>query len=89
MEWLVGACWLVTEDAAFEDGMLILGQPASMLKLLNEKQQGLLKASSAIYVANYKRFASSLTKKISPLCARLRACATTCGARGYRLRGRN
>ena len=62
MECLVGANSLVTEDASFEDGMLILGQPASMLKPISEKQQALLKASSAIYVANYKRFASKLTK---------------------------
>ncbi len=62
-ECLVGANSLVTENASFEDGMLILGQPADMLRPINEKQQALLKASAAIYVANYKRFISGLTEK--------------------------
>src|ERR1700761_6269619 len=59
---LVGANSLVTENASFEDGMLILGQPADMLRPLNEKQQAMLKNSASVYVANYKRFASKLTK---------------------------
>ena len=62
-ECLVGANSLVTENASFEDGMLILGQPADMLRPLNDKQQSLLKASATIYVANYKRFISGLTEK--------------------------
>ncbi len=43
---------------------MILGQPARMLRPLNEEQQAGLKASSAAtYVANFKRFASGLARR--------------------------
>ena len=60
---LVGAGSLVTEDKAFEDGAMILGSPARVLRQLSGEQQQGLKLSAAIYVANFKRYASTLEKK--------------------------
>jgi carbonic anhydrase/acetyltransferase-like protein (isoleucine patch superfamily) len=60
---LVGAGSLVTEDKAFDDGMMILGQPARALRLLTDEQLTGLRLSAAIYVANWRRFASTLVKK--------------------------
>ena len=60
---LVGADSLVTEDKMFEDGMMILGQPARALRSLTDEQRAGLKVSAAIYVANFKRFASTLVEK--------------------------
>ena len=60
---LVGAGSLVTEDKSFDDGMMILGQPARALRSLTEEQRAGLKASAAIYVANFQRFASRLARK--------------------------
>jgi carbonic anhydrase/acetyltransferase-like protein (isoleucine patch superfamily) len=60
---LVGANSLVTENKIFEDGMLILGQPAEMRRPLTEKQAAGLKLSAQVYVANYKRFASGLERR--------------------------
>jgi carbonic anhydrase/acetyltransferase-like protein (isoleucine patch superfamily) len=60
---LVGANSLVTEDKVFEDGMMILGQPARAIRKLTEEQKAGLKLSAAIYVANFKRFASKLVVK--------------------------
>ena len=59
---LVGAGSLVTEDKAFEDGAMILGSPARVLKQLSEEGQQGLKLSAAIYVANFKRYAATLQK---------------------------
>ena len=60
---LVGANSLVTEGKSFEDGMMILGQPARMVRPLSEEQLAGLQRSAAVYVANYKRFASGLVEK--------------------------
>ena len=60
---LVGANSLVTEGKSFEDGMMILGQPARMVRPLSEEQLAGLQRSAATYVANYKRFASGLSEK--------------------------
>ena len=60
---LVGANSLVTEGKSFEDGMMILGQPARMVRPLSEEQLAGLQRSAAAYVANYKRFASGLSEK--------------------------
>ena len=62
-ECLVGANSLVTEDKAFEDGMMILGQPARAMKPLSGEQKAGLKLSAAVYVANYKRFKETLERK--------------------------
>jgi carbonic anhydrase/acetyltransferase-like protein (isoleucine patch superfamily) len=60
---LVGANALVTEDKIFEDGMTIFGQPARAMRKLAEEQQAGLKMSAAIYVANWRRYASGLAEK--------------------------
>jgi carbonic anhydrase/acetyltransferase-like protein (isoleucine patch superfamily) len=59
---LVGANALVTEDKIFEDGMMIFGQPARAMRKLAEEQQAGLKLSAAIYVANWRRYASGLAE---------------------------
>ncbi len=60
---LVGAGSLVTEGKSFADGMMILGQPARAHKALTPEQQAGLMQSAAIYVANFKRYASGLQEK--------------------------
>ena len=60
---LVGAGSLVTEDKMFDDGMMILGQPARALRSLTDEQRAGLKVSAMIYTANFKRFASTLVEK--------------------------
>jgi carbonic anhydrase/acetyltransferase-like protein (isoleucine patch superfamily) len=60
---LVGAGTLVTEDKGFADGALVLGSPARALRQLTEEQQAGLRLSAEIYVANYRRFATALSKK--------------------------
>ena len=60
---LVGAGSLVTEDKSFDDGMMILGQPARGVRSLTQEQQAGLKLSAAGYVANFRRFASGLAQK--------------------------
>jgi carbonic anhydrase/acetyltransferase-like protein (isoleucine patch superfamily) len=60
---LVGAGSLVTEDKVFEDGMLIMGQPARAVRSLSEDQRAGLRLSAAVYVTNFKRFSSGLALK--------------------------
>jgi carbonic anhydrase/acetyltransferase-like protein (isoleucine patch superfamily) len=60
---LVGAGSLVTEDKVFDDGMMLLGQPARAVRSLTEDQRAGLKTSAAIYVANFRRFASTLAQE--------------------------
>ncbi len=60
---LVGAGSLVTEDKIFDDGMMVLGQPARAQRSLTEEQRAGLKLSAATYVANFRRFASTLAEK--------------------------
>jgi carbonic anhydrase/acetyltransferase-like protein (isoleucine patch superfamily) len=61
---LVGAGSLVTEDKLFDDGTMILGQPARAMRGLTEEQRAGLKVSAAIYVTNFRRFASTLVEKV-------------------------
>jgi carbonic anhydrase/acetyltransferase-like protein (isoleucine patch superfamily) len=60
---LVGANSLITEDKSFEDGMMIFGQPARAMRKLTDEQRAGLKLSAATYVANFRRFASTLAEK--------------------------
>ena len=61
---LVGANALYYRgQAQFEDGMMILGQPARAMRALTEEQKAGLKLSAAVYVANFKRFATGLVEK--------------------------
>ncbi len=59
---LVGAGALVTEGKEFPDGAMIIGSPARMVRSLTPEQQQGLRLSAEHYVANAKRFKSSLHK---------------------------
>jgi carbonic anhydrase/acetyltransferase-like protein (isoleucine patch superfamily) len=60
---LVCANSLITEDKVFEDGMMMVGQPARALRKLTQEEQAGLKLSAAVYVANFRRFSSGLAEK--------------------------
>ena len=57
---LVGAGALVTEDKSFEDGKMILGAPAKAVRDVSPEQISGIEMSSAIYVANARRYAAKL-----------------------------
>jgi len=59
---LVGAGALVTEGKEFPDGSMILGSPAKAVRTLSAEQLAGLRASADHYVANGKRFKTSLNK---------------------------
>jgi carbonic anhydrase/acetyltransferase-like protein (isoleucine patch superfamily) len=59
---LVGAGALVTEGKAFPDGSMIIGSPAKVVRDLTPEQLQGLHLSAQHYVANAKRFKSSLNK---------------------------
>lgn len=59
---IVGAGALVTEGKVFEDGSMIIGSPAKVVRQLTpEQQQGLL-MSAAHYVDNARRFKAGLKR---------------------------
>lgn len=57
---LVGAGALVTEGKEFPDNSLIVGVPARVARVLDDKAAARLKASAAHYVGNAKRFMAGL-----------------------------
>jgi carbonic anhydrase/acetyltransferase-like protein (isoleucine patch superfamily) len=57
---VVGAGALVAEDKVFGDGALLVGAPARQVRVLEEDQRRQLERSAEIYVANGRRFRSSL-----------------------------
>jgi len=57
---LVGAGALVTEGKTFEDGKMILGAPARVLRDLTPEQVQGIEQSAASYVANARRYADGL-----------------------------
>ena len=59
---LVGAGALITEGKSFPEGSLIVGNPAKVIRALNETQIARLKLSAASYVANARRFAEGLVE---------------------------
>ena len=59
---LVGANSLVTEAKLYDDGMMILGQPAKAIRALSDEQKSGLRLSAQIYVANFKRYADRLRR---------------------------
>ena len=61
---LVAAGALVTEGKVFEDGMLIMGSPAKVVRQLSPEQIEGLRQSARHYVENAHRFKAGL-KKIS------------------------
>jgi len=58
---LVGAGSLVTEGKHFEDGKMILGAPARVMRDLAPEEIAGLARSAAIYVANARRYAGGLS----------------------------
>ena len=59
---LVGAGALVTEGKIFEDGQMILGAPAKVMRALTAEQIEGLKMPARIYVTNSARYAKGLEK---------------------------
>lgn len=59
---LVGAGALVTEGKEFPDGSMIIGSPAKAVRELSPEQLQGLRASADHYVANARRFKTSLQK---------------------------
>lgn len=59
---IVGANALVTEGKEFPDFSLIVGSPAKAVRTLDPSVVQQLKRSADSYVANYKRFATTLRK---------------------------
>jgi carbonic anhydrase/acetyltransferase-like protein (isoleucine patch superfamily) len=57
---LVGAGALVTEGKRFEDGKMILGAPARVLRELTPDETVGLERSAAVYVANAARYREGL-----------------------------
>jgi carbonic anhydrase/acetyltransferase-like protein (isoleucine patch superfamily) len=57
---LVGAGALVTEGKVFPEGSMIFGNPAKVVRALDEEQIARLRLSAASYVANARRFIASL-----------------------------
>ncbi len=57
---IIGAGALVSEGKVIADNSLVVGMPGKVVRALDDAQVSLLKASSAHYVANAKRFASGL-----------------------------
>ena len=59
---LIGANALVTENTVIEDGSMVLGSPAKIIKPLALEQQQALKSSAVHYAENAARFRNSLKK---------------------------
>lgn len=57
---LVGANALVSEGKVFPDNSLIVGQPARVVRAIDEKGAARLRLSADNYVANWQRFAREL-----------------------------
>ena len=58
---LIGANTLITEGRVIPDGSLVMGQPGRVVRTLEPGQIEALRASSAHYVGNWKRYARDLT----------------------------
>jgi carbonic anhydrase/acetyltransferase-like protein (isoleucine patch superfamily) len=59
-ECLVGAGALVTEGKRFEEGGLIVGSPARLVRPLSEAEKQALRVSAAHYVEKAARYAAGL-----------------------------
>ena len=57
---IVGANTLVTENKEFDEGSLILGTPARVVRRLDEDERRMLRRSAEAYVANARRFRDEL-----------------------------
>ncbi|UVC11535.1 gamma carbonic anhydrase family protein [Rhizobium sp. TH2] len=59
---LVGANALVTEGKEFPDNSLIVGSPARVIRMLDDKAVENIRRSAVSYVANWKRFKRDMRK---------------------------
>lgn len=59
---IVGAGALVPEGKEYPDGVLLIGQPARVVRELTPEQIGKLTHSAAHYVRNWRHFKRDLTK---------------------------
>lgn len=59
---LVGANALVTEGKVFPDNSLIVGAPAKVIRMLDDKEAARLAVSAESYVRNWKLFATGLKR---------------------------
>ena len=59
---VVGAHALVTEGKVFAEGSLIIGSPAKAVRALDDDERQAVLASAARYVANWRRFAATLSR---------------------------
>ncbi|MGI8704416.1 MAG: gamma carbonic anhydrase family protein [Sphingomicrobium sp.] len=57
---LVGAGALITEGKAFEDGSLIVGVPARVIRPLTDKEKAAIRVSAAHYAEKAARYAAAL-----------------------------
>lgn len=57
---IVGANALITENKEIPPNSLVLGQPARVVRQLDEAQHALILKSAEIYVNNYRRFRTEL-----------------------------
>jgi carbonic anhydrase/acetyltransferase-like protein (isoleucine patch superfamily) len=61
-ECLVGACALVTEGKAFDDGSMILGSPAKVTRMLTADQRGAQWGIAQRYVVRGQRYRDTLVR---------------------------
>lgn len=59
---LIGAHALVTENKEIPDNSMVLGAPAKVVRTLDDDAVAMIRAGSAHYVENWKRFATGLTR---------------------------
>jgi len=59
-ECLVGANALITEGKRFEEGGLIVGAPARLVRPLSDAERAALRLSAAHYVEKAARYAAGL-----------------------------
>jgi carbonic anhydrase/acetyltransferase-like protein (isoleucine patch superfamily) len=57
---IVGANALITENKEIPANSLVLGQPARVVRQLDDAQRMLISRSAEIYVKNYQRFRAEL-----------------------------
>ena len=58
---LIGAKALITEGKVIPDGSLVMGAPGKIVRQLDQAEIARMAAGTASYVANARRFASSLS----------------------------
>lgn len=57
---LVGANALILEDREIPANSVVLGQPARVVRQVNDSELALIRMSAEVYVLNYKRFRAQL-----------------------------